>query len=161
VEEETPPNWEEILPNMSKTTLEQRQAIGTITPLISLEPTGIGCMVEEEIPPQMEDHYKNFVIAKDEDPGINWDECWNEDDTEEHSHLAPNSCRLTKDHPVLIFKIPKDLAEQQHNQHTLSKRLDVLFGSFSSEPAKIRCSTCYQPFAFKVRQDGSSGSPHV
>ena len=74
VEEDIPPNWEEFFPNFSNTTLEQRPTIGTNNPLISQEPVGIGCMVEEEIPPWMEDHCKNFVIAKDEDPKINWDE---------------------------------------------------------------------------------------
>jgi hypothetical protein len=105
VEEEIPPNWEEILPNLSKTTLEQRPGTGTITFFIFLEPSGTGCMVEEEIPPQMEDHCKNFFVAKDEDPDINWDECWNEDDTEEHAHPTPIFCKLTEDHLVLIFEM--------------------------------------------------------
>jgi hypothetical protein len=83
---------------------------GTITPLIFPEPVEIGCMVEEEVPHLMEDPGKNFVVAKDEDPKINWDECWNEDDAEEHAHPAPNSCRLTEDHLVLIFDMQKDLA---------------------------------------------------
>jgi hypothetical protein len=98
-------------------------------------------MVEEEVPLQKEDPGKNFVVAKDEDPGINWDECWNEDDAEEHAHPTPSSCRLTKDHLVLIFEMRKDLTEQLHNQHTLSKRLDVLYDSLSSEPVKSRCPT--------------------
>jgi hypothetical protein len=32
----------------------------------------------------------------------------------------------------------KDLAEQLHNQYILSKRLDVMFDSLSSELVKIR-----------------------
>jgi hypothetical protein len=122
VEEEIPPNWEEILPNSLKTTSEQRSATGTITPLMFLEPAEIGCMVEEEVPLQetLSCYYpgKNFFVAKDEYPGINWDECWNEDDAEEHAHLDPTSCRFTEDDLVLIFDMHKDLEEQLHNQHT-------------------------------------------
>jgi hypothetical protein len=81
VEEDIPPNWEEILPSFSKTTLEQRPTTGTITPLIFLKPAETSCMVEEEIPPQMEDYCKNSVDVKDEDPKINWDDFCKEDDT--------------------------------------------------------------------------------
>jgi hypothetical protein len=136
--------------------------------------------VEEEIPLQEEHLGKNFVAtmeedpatdstaAKDfaaatmeEDPGTNWDDCWKDDDVEEQAHPTPNSCRLTEDHLVLIFEMHKDLAEQQHNQHTLNKRLDVLYDSLSSEPVKSRCPTCCQPFVFRLCQDGRPGSPHV
>jgi hypothetical protein len=45
-----------------------------------------------------------FVTATmDEDPGTNEDD----DEAEEHAHLAPSSCKLTKDHLVLIFEMLK------------------------------------------------------
>jgi hypothetical protein len=167
MEEEIPSNWEEIPPNLQKTTMEQRPSTGTSTPLNFPEPAMTGCIVEEEIPPQMEDYCKNFVDANNEDPGINWDDSWNEEDThrqtytEEHVHPDPSSCRLTEDHMVLIFEMQKDLAEQLHNQYILSKRLNVMFDSLSSEPVKSRCPTCCHPYAFKILQDGCLGSPHV
>ena len=55
VEEEIPPNWEEVSPNLHKTTIEQRLSTGTSTHMNFPEPTMTCCIVEEEIPPQMED----------------------------------------------------------------------------------------------------------
>jgi hypothetical protein len=132
-----------------------------------------GCIVEEEIPPLMSDYCKNSVDPNDEDPGIKWGDCWSEEETHREtytraqvhlalgSHDLPSSCRLTEDHLVLIFEMRRDLVEQLHNQHILNKRLDILFDSLSSEPAKSRCPTCCQPYAFTIRQDGCPGSPHV
>jgi hypothetical protein len=51
MEEEIPSNWEEILPNLQKTTMEQRPSTGTNTPLNFPDPALTGCIVEEEIPP--------------------------------------------------------------------------------------------------------------
>jgi hypothetical protein len=73
-------------------------------------------MVEEEVPLQKEDPGKNYVIVKDEDPGINWDEYWNKDDAEEHAHSAPISCRLIENHLDLIFEMHKDLVEKLHKK---------------------------------------------
>jgi hypothetical protein len=109
VEEDIPPNWEEILPNFSKTTLEQRPTTGTITPLIFLKPAETGCMVEEEIPPQMEDYCKNSVDVKDEDPKINWDDFCKEDDThrktyiKEHAHTMIQGIKFCSKIKVLII----------------------------------------------------------
>jgi hypothetical protein len=166
VEEEIPPNWEE-------NTMEQTTPIGTGFPLNSLEIAMGGCMVEEEIPPLMQDNYKNDADPNDEDPWIKWGDCWSKEETHREIHTGtqahpalgchdlPSSCRLTEDHLVLIFEMRKDLVEQLHNQHVLSKRLDILFNSLSSEPVKSRCPTCCQPFAFTVRHDGRPGSPHI
>jgi hypothetical protein len=126
-----------------------------------------GCTVEEEIPPQMEDYCNNSTNANDKGPRINWGDCRNKEDThqhtfiEDHGHSAPSSCRLMEDHLVLIFNMRNDLAEKLHNQHILSKHLDVLFESLSSKHAKSRCPTYCHPYAFKIHEDGCSGSPHV
>jgi hypothetical protein len=97
------------------------------------------------------------AATMDEDPGTNEDD----DEADEQAHPTPSSCRLTEDHLVLIFEMRKDLAEQQHHQRTLNKCLDVLYDSLSSEPEKIRCPTCCQPFVFRLRQDERPGLPHV
>jgi hypothetical protein len=101
----------------------------------------------------------DFVTATmDEDPD---DEQAHDDEADEQTHPAPISCRLMEDHLVLIFEMRKDLAEQQHRQSIFNKRLDALYDSLSSEPEKIRCPTCCQPFVFRLRQDGCPSSPHV
>jgi hypothetical protein len=100
----------------------------------------------------------DFVAATmDEDPGTNEDD----NDAEEQAHPTHSSCRVTEDHLVLNFEMHKDLAEQQHNQHTLNKCLDILYDSLSSEREKIRCPTRCQPFVFRLRKDERPGSPHV
>lgn len=53
------------------------------------------------------------------------------------------------------------LAEQLHSQRILSKRMELLFDSLSGEPAKSRCPTCCQPYAFIVCQEESPSSPHI
>jgi hypothetical protein len=51
VEEEIPPNWEE-------NTMEHTTPIGIGLPLNSLEISMGACMVEEEIPPLVQDEFK-------------------------------------------------------------------------------------------------------
>jgi hypothetical protein len=54
VEEEIPPNWEE-------NTMEQTTPIGIVFPLNSPEISMGGRMVEEEIPPLVEDDFKEVA----------------------------------------------------------------------------------------------------
>jgi hypothetical protein len=44
------------------------------------------CIVEEENPPEMEDYCKNYIDANDKDPEINWYNCWNKEDTHQHTY---------------------------------------------------------------------------
>jgi len=50
--------------------MEQTTSIGICFLLNSLETSMGSCMVEEEIPPLMQDNYKNDVEPNDEDPWI-------------------------------------------------------------------------------------------
>jgi hypothetical protein len=77
------------------------------------------------------------------------------------SHDFPNPRRLTEDHLNMIFEMRRDMADQLHIQHTLNRRLDMLFDSLSSEPTKSRFPTCCQSFSFTVRHDGSLSSPQI
>jgi hypothetical protein len=175
VEEEIPPNWEEIFPFLPSTALEHRLATCTTIPF--QEPVETGCIVEEEVSPPEDHSGQNSAATMDEDPVTDSaaandsvaatmdedpdDEQAHDDEADEQTHPTPSSCRLTEDHLVLIFEMRKDLAEQQHRQSIFNKRLDALYDSLSSEPEKSRCPTCCQPFIFRLRQDGCPGSPHV
>jgi hypothetical protein len=171
VEEEIPPNWEE-------NTMEQTEPIGIDLPLNFPKVSMGGCVVEEEIPPQIQDDFKrgttpNVSGPHNEAHRTDWDECWGKEETHSELHIGeqahpalgchdfPSSCRLTKDHLALIFEMRRDLADQLHNQHVLSRRLDMLFNSLSSEPAKSCYPTCCQLFTFTVHHDKSPGSPHI
>jgi hypothetical protein len=48
------------------------------------------------------------------------------------------------------------MVDQLHCQDILSRRLDVLFNSLSSESAKRQCPTCCQPFIFAPARSHSS-----
>jgi hypothetical protein len=69
VEEEISPNWEEILPFLSSTTMDKRSATCTTTPF--QEPAEIGYIVEEEIPFQEEHSRQNSASTMEEDLSMN------------------------------------------------------------------------------------------
>jgi hypothetical protein len=158
--------------------MEQTEPIGTDLPLNFPEVFMVGCVVEEEIPPQIQDDFKRDTTpivsgSHNEAPRTDWDDGWGEEETHRELHTGdqahpalgrhdvPSFCRLMEDHLALIFEMKRDFVDQLHNQHVLSRRLDMLFDSLSSEPVNSRFPTCCQSFAFTVRHDESSGSPHI
>jgi hypothetical protein len=66
VEEEISPNWEEIMPFLPSTALEQRLTTCTTTPF--QEPSKTCCIVEEEIPLWEEHSGQNYAATMEEDP---------------------------------------------------------------------------------------------
>jgi hypothetical protein len=165
VEEEIPPNWGE---DIKESTALTDTALPLDYPDISMG----GCVVEEEIPPQKWDDSiqgttPNVIGPLNEATGIDLDDCWAEEETHLKlhvdepvhptlaSHDFPSPRRLTEDHLNLIFEMRRDMVDQLQSQRTLNRRLDMLFDSLSSEPAKSHCPTCCQPFSFTFRHDGS------
>jgi hypothetical protein len=127
----------------------------------------MGCIVEEEALPLKGHSGRNSVASMEEDPVTDLTATFNsvtstleESQDQEDYHSYSESHLLMDDHLVLIFEMRRDLAEQQHRQSLFEKHLDALYASLSSEPEKSRCSTCCQPFIFRLRHD-DPGSPHA
>jgi hypothetical protein len=65
------------------------------------------------------------------------------------SELTPRQ-GFSKEQLQLIFELRQDVADQLYRQDILSRRLDVFFDSFSSDPVKRRFPTCCHPFTFTL-----------
>jgi hypothetical protein len=117
----------------------------------------VGCPIEEETPPAW---LEERIMATTQFVNAPQPVAASEPET-------PNTHRFSEEHLQLIFEMRRDMADQLHRQDILSRRLDALFDSLSSEPAKRRCPTCCQPYIFTPARphspsvDGNPGSPTV